>query len=201
MGTTKQTLEVKKEEAVLAAQAAGAAATAQAVLEVNDNMVKDAILDLYNLCGHSKDIFNAGLKPFASGEMLRYKPIGFKDGKIHCPGRYKYFLGIMEAGKAEVCCKHWKTRCKRLSTHMGVITGGAQNVSKLQTVHQKSYCQLYQQIGVMMEKKLNVEQTAALCNETSGTLGAAMRRHLTDCGIDVATKKCAGLLSQQLTRV
>eukprot|EP00965_Chrysotila_dentata_P246193 6207009-Pleurochrysis_carterae.AAC.3 len=189
MGELKQVLEVEKEEAVLAAKAAGAAATAQAVLEVKDLMVKDAVSDPYNLCRHSKDIFNAGLKPFASGDMLRYEPIGFKDGKIHRRGRYKYFLGITKAGKADVSRKHWKTRSKELSAHMGVIAGGAQNVSKLITVHQKSNRQLYQQIGVMMEKKLSVEQTAALCNETSGTLGAAMRRHLTDCGINVATKK------------
>eukprot|EP00965_Chrysotila_dentata_P217551 6190067-Pleurochrysis_carterae.AAC.2 len=188
MGNMKQALEVEKEEAVLTAQAAGAAATKQAVLEVKDNMVINAVSDPHNLCRHSKDIFNAGLKPFAAGSMLRYEPIGIKDGKIHRRGRYKHFLGITKAGKAEVGRKHWKNRSKELSSHMGVIAGGAENVSKLITVHQKSNRQLYQQIGVSMEKKLSVEQTAALCNETSGTLGAAMRRHLSSCGINVATK-------------
>eukprot|EP00965_Chrysotila_dentata_P260888 6214069-Pleurochrysis_carterae.AAC.3 len=39
-----------------------------------------------------------------------------------------------------------------------------------------------------MQRKLSVEETAAICNETSGMLGHAVRRHLKECGIDVASK-------------
>eukprot|EP00965_Chrysotila_dentata_P181469 5990053-Pleurochrysis_carterae.AAC.1 len=65
---------------------------------------------------------------------------------------------------------------------------GKEHAATLLADHAKANPKLYKAIGVKLQRKLNVEQTAAFCNETSGLLGAAIRRHLTDCGIKLASK-------------
>lgn len=54
--------------------------------------------------------------------------------------------------------------------------------------HKRAHGAIYKKLGLLVKATLTVEQTASICNEVSGLLGCAIRRHLKSCGINLASK-------------
>eukprot|EP00965_Chrysotila_dentata_P230690 6197915-Pleurochrysis_carterae.AAC.1 len=96
MNSMRAACAAEKEEAVKAAEAASDAKTKQAVLEVKNNMVRDACIDPHNLCSHSRDIISAGLKAYANGQVFSMRSVGFdKNGNLHHRGQYSMYMRMV----------------------------------------------------------------------------------------------------------
>eukprot|EP00965_Chrysotila_dentata_P251923 6210362-Pleurochrysis_carterae.AAC.1 len=179
------------EEQASVAKCTADAALTKAVLEVKESMVRAAVLNPHELDEHSSDIVNAKLKSIKGGEVFKPKAISIdKTGKLTHRGRSRTFMALIDGTKNadEIGGKQLRNRTNNLSSAVNVLACGEAHAATLIADHAKANPKLYKLIGSKMERKLNIEQTAAFCNETSGMLGAAMRRHLKGCGVHVASK-------------
>eukprot|EP00965_Chrysotila_dentata_P168491 5563921-Pleurochrysis_carterae.AAC.1 len=191
MGDMKRAFAVEKKNAVFATQAACEAGTAAAVLAAKDAMVAAAIADPNDLCAHANDIVSAKMRAFPAGELFKPQAISKdKNGNITHRGRARTFVALVDGTKNAdtVGNKQLRNRSSTLTSAINVLASGEAHATVLLADHAKANPRLYKHMGLKLQKKLDVEQTAALCNETSGLLGAAMRRHLKSCGVKVASK-------------
>eukprot|EP00965_Chrysotila_dentata_P081850 2701342-Pleurochrysis_carterae.AAC.1 len=189
MEAMKSAFAMEKELAVTEVKAACAKETALAVTEVKDNMVRTALLHPDKICSQSHDIVSATLR--AAEDEYRSRPVRMRaDGTYDHKGQYRTYVPLLEARKdaSTVGGKALRTRSHEVTKLVNKLSGGKEHAAALMADHAKANQKLYQEIGMKFVQKLNVEQTAAFCNETSGALGAAMRRHLADCGIKVASR-------------
>eukprot|EP00965_Chrysotila_dentata_P261726 6214353-Pleurochrysis_carterae.AAC.1 len=185
----KESLAAEKELAIANAKAACAVNTKKIALDTKAQMVRNALTDPLNLSPHSRDIRNASLK--AVDDFLTCEPIGLdNNGNFHHRGRPIKFRRTLNSSKPlpELCPKQLRVHTNHLDRSLDDLATGREHAKLLLEDHAKANPDLYKKLGLKLQRKLSVEQTAAFCNETSGLLGAAIRCHLKDCGMGMASK-------------
>eukprot|EP00965_Chrysotila_dentata_P257206 6212807-Pleurochrysis_carterae.AAC.1 len=191
MRTAQQNAECNQANAVVAAQRKAELAAAQQVATLQDDMVRATLKNPKELSATAARIFAAVVASLQAGEVRRVQGISLgKDGVITRRGQHRTIMATIHGrkGVTKVGRHQLRKRTKVLHCAVTHLAGGEEHVSTLLADHAKANPTLYKQVGLKLQQKLDVEQTAALCNETSGMLGASIRRHLKACGIDVASK-------------
>eukprot|EP00965_Chrysotila_dentata_P232820 6199215-Pleurochrysis_carterae.AAC.2 len=167
------------------------AAAAAEVSQVKEQMVHAVLDDPKNLSPNSGRILSAAIAAIPPGETRTLRNAHRNaDGKRSHRGGLHSVMGIHHPYKkaSKVSKKTLRRRGKVFTSSAVQLAGGEDEVPTFVLEHAKSHPKIYNEIGLKLTRKLSIEETAALCNETSGSLGAAVRRHLQRCGIDVATK-------------
>eukprot|EP00965_Chrysotila_dentata_P182110 6013474-Pleurochrysis_carterae.AAC.4 len=176
-----EALPLEREKSV-AAKADSDAALTQAAAAVKEDMVRAALASPHKLCPYSNDIVNAKMKSRQAGEVFTpAQAISLdKTGNIKQRGKSRSFMALVDGAKNadEVGKKQLRNRSTNLNTAVNMLSSGKSHAVALMADHDKANPKLYKLISTKLERKLSVEQTAAFCNETSGMLGAAMRRHV-----------------------
>jgi hypothetical protein len=78
------------------------------------------------------------------------------------------------------------------------LAGGKESVATLMLHDARANPALYRQVNIRSRSELGVEAAVAMCNEMTGNLGQALRRHLRDNGVKMPSK---GVLREEVKKM
>jgi hypothetical protein len=202
-------LEVKKTResaaAQVAAAAAAAAASVDAAMKASEAAVAAALIQgeknyisKWHAAAETKsetaDMLScvaASASARESGETQKLPRVAHSQGGRGSKGKGKtvcWNLPASQKGSHAASKRTNRKRARMMESVLEDLAGtGSENAASLLRAHKRRSPRTWSLMGAV-GRQLTVAETAEMCNEVTGQLGHALRRHLKKCGVEVASR-------------